>query len=94
MLLYKRCITLTYQTADEDGYDGQRADIADQEPEDTEKLRIAAEGSAVGEFVIYVGLLETPADKEDGQKTAESHEDVGRKMIEEVEYGPAGYLEV
>ena len=55
MLLYKRCITLTYQTADEDGDDGQRADIADQEPEDTEKLRIAAEGSAVGEFVIYVG---------------------------------------
>lgn len=69
---------LLQQSGNEDRYDGQRADVTDKEPEDTEKLCIAAEGSSVGEFIIDICLLESPADKEYGQETAESHQYVGR----------------
>lgn len=101
-LFFERCmenfiftiILLSDQTADEDGNDANRADEADEEPEHAEDAGVGAEGSAVGEFVVYVGLLETPADKEDCQEAAEGHENVRRKIVEEVEDGSAGDLEV
>lgn len=60
----------------EDCDDGNRADVADQKPEDAEDLHIGAEGATVGELVVDVSLLETPAHKEDCKETAESHQDV------------------
>lgn len=69
---------LLQQSGNEDRYDGQRADVTDKEPEDTEKLCIAAEGASVGEFIINICLLEPPSDEEYGQQTAESHQYVGR----------------
>ena len=67
---------LRHQSGDEDGDDGERADESDEEPEDAEDLGIAAECAAIGEFIIYICLLESPADEEDGQEAAESHKDI------------------
>ena len=61
---------LLQQSGNEDRYYGQRADVTDKEPEDTEKLCIAAEGASVGEFIIDIGLLEPPADEEDSKETS------------------------
>lgn len=69
----------------EDRYDRQWTYIADEEPQDAEELGISAELTSVGELVVNIGLLETPAHEEDGQKTAQSHEDVGREIVEEIE---------
>lgn len=65
------------QSRYEDRNDCQRADIADQEPEDAEKLCVAADGSAVSELIIYIRLLESPAYEEDSKETSEGHEYVG-----------------
>ena len=83
-----------HQSGDEDGEDGERADVSDEEPEDTEDPGIAAEGASVGEFVIDIRLLESPADEEDCEQAAESHKDVGREIIKEVEDGVSGNLQV
>ena len=68
---------LLQQSGNEDRYDGQRADVTDKEPEDTEKLCIAAEGASVGEFIINICLLKSPADEEDSKETSEGHQYVG-----------------
>ena len=65
------------QSRDEDQDDCQRADITDKEPEDAEKLCVAADGSAVCEFIVYICLLESPSHKEDSNETSEGHEDIG-----------------
>ena len=76
---------LSQKSCNEDRYDRQRTYIADKEPQNSEQLGIAAELASVGELVVNIGLLETPAHEEDGQKTAEGHEDVGREIVEEIE---------
>ena len=68
---------LRQQACDEDSEDSYRTDISDKEPEHAENLYVAAKGSSVGEFIIDIGLLESPADKQDSKKAAESHKDVG-----------------
>lgn len=85
---------LSYQAADEDGDDGQRAYESDEEPEHSEDTGIGAEGSTVCEFLVNICLLEAPADEEDCQEAAKGHEDVRRKIVEEVENRSAGDLEV
>ena len=75
---------LSQKSCNEYRYDRQWTYIADEEPQNAEQLGIAADLSSVCEFVIYIGLLETPAHKEDGQKTAEGHKNVGREIVEEV----------
>ena len=67
---------LRQQIGKEDDDDGNRSDIADEEPEDAEDSGVCAESAAVGEFVIDVGLLEAPAYEEDCEKTAEGHQDI------------------
>ena len=64
------------EAGDEDRSDGERADVADEEPQDAEKLGVTAEGATICELILDIGLLEAPADKEDCQKAAERHEDV------------------
>ena len=76
---------LSQKSCNEYRYDRQWTYIADEEPQNAEQLGIAANLSSVGEFVVNIGLLETPAHEEDGQKTAQSHEDVGREIVEEIE---------
>lgn len=76
---------LSQKSCNEYRYDRQWTYIADEEPQNAEQLGIAADLSSVGEFVVNIGLLETPAHEEDGQKTAQSHEDVGREIVEEIE---------
>ena len=76
---------LSQKSSYEDRYDRQWTYIADEEPQNAEQLGIAADLSSVCEFVVYIGLLETPAHEEDGQKTAEGHEDVGREIVKEIE---------
>ena len=68
---------LCHQSRNEDGEDGDRADESDEEPEHAEELGVAAEGATVGEFIIDIGLLESPADKEDGEEAAEGHKYIG-----------------
>ena len=65
---------LRQKVGKEDGDDCERGYVADEEPEDTEYLHIGAEGSSVGEFVVDVCLLESPAHEEDCKETAEGHE--------------------
>ena len=67
---------ILYQTGNKDYSNDQRADVTDQEPEDTEEFCVSAEGAAVGELIKDVGLLEAPADKQNSKETAQSHEDV------------------
>lgn len=67
---------LRQQIGKEDDDDSDRGYIADEEPKDTEYLSILAESAAVGEFVIDVCLLESPAYEEDCEKTAEGHQDI------------------
>ena len=76
---------LSQKSSYEYRYDRQWTYIADEEPQNAEQLDIAADLASVGELVVYIGLLETPAHEEDGQKTAQSHEDVGREIVEEIE---------
>lgn len=76
---------LSQNTCNEDSQDCQWTYITDEEPEDAEHLCIAADGSAVGELVVHICLLEAPSDEEDGQETAKGHEDVRREIVEEVE---------
>ena len=92
--IFRTLHALSDQAADEDGDDGKRAYEADEEPEHSEDTGIGAEGSAVCEFVVYICLLEAPADEEDRQEAAKGHENVRRKVVEEVEYRSAGDLEV
>lgn len=82
------------QSRDEDRDDCQRADITDKEPEDAEKLCVAADGSAVCEFIVYISLLESPSHEEDGKETSEGHEDVRRKIVEEIEKISASDLHI
>ena len=82
------------QTGEEYRDNCQRTDVTDEEPEDTEDLYICAECSPVGKFVIYIGLLEAPSHKKDGQETAEGHQDVRRQVVEEVENVASVYLDV
>ena len=65
---------LRQQIGNEDGDDGKRGYEADEEPEDSEDLDVGAEGAAVGEFVVDVCFLESPAHEEDCKETAEGHE--------------------
>ena len=65
-----------YQIGDEDGDDGHRRHIADQEPQHAEDPDAGPEGAVVGEFVIDIRLLETPSHKDDSEEAAECHEDV------------------
>ena len=51
-----------------------------------------AEGASVGEFIIDIGLLESPAYKEDGQKASEGHQDIGREIVEEIKEITSVYL--
>ena len=64
------------QAIDEDRDDCQRADIADEEPEDSEDSCVCREGASVGEFIVDIGLLEPPSDEEDSQKASKGHEDI------------------
>ena len=67
---------LRQKIGEEDGDDGERGYVADEEPEDTEELGIGAEGATVGEFVVDVCFLESPAYEEDCKETAEGHHDI------------------
>ena len=67
---------LRQQIGKEDDDDSDRGYIADQKPEDAEDSGVGAESAAVGEFIVDVGLLETPAYEEDSEKTAEGHQDI------------------
>ena len=87
-------LILTDESGNKDRDDGERTDESDEEPEHSEKLSITAEGASIGEFIIDVGLLEPPADKEDGQEASERHQDIGREIIEEVEEIASAYLYV
>ena len=76
---------LSQKSCNEDRYDRQWTYIADEEPQNSEQLGIAADLASVGKLVVHVSLLETPAHEEDGQKTTEGHEDIGREIVEEIE---------
>ena len=64
------------QSRNEDRNDGQRADVADKEPEDPEYLYVAADGFSVGELVVDIRLFQSPTYEQYGKKTSEGHEDV------------------
>jgi hypothetical protein len=87
-------LILTDKSGNKDSDDGERADESDEEPEHSEKLCIAAEGASVGKFIIDVGLLESPADEEDGQEASEGHQDIGREIVKEIKEIASIYLYV
>ena len=64
------------QAIDENRDDCQRADIADEEPEDSEDSCVCREGASVGEFIVDIGLLEPPSDEENSQKASKGHQDI------------------
>ena len=87
-------LILTDKSGNKDRDDGERADESDEEPEHSEKFCIAAEGVSVGKFIIDVGLLESPAGKEDSQEASEGHQDIRSEVVEEIEYRAAEELDV
>ena len=87
-------LILTDESGNKDGDNGERTDESDEEPEYAEKLCITAEGASIGKFIIDIGLLESPADEEDGQEASEGHQDIGREIVEEVEEIASAYLYV
>lgn len=83
---------LSENSRDEDRYDRQWTYIADEEPQDAEQLGVAADVTSVCKLVVDISLLEAPAYEEDGQEAAESHEDVRREIVKEIENVSTVYL--
>ena len=77
-----------------DSDDCNWGDVTDKEPENTEDADILTECTTVGEFLVDIGPLEMPADKQDCKQAAKSHEDVGREVVEEVKDCPSEELHI